>query len=206
VDAIMPRGLVASALHGVYTNPTFHAPLTNSLLLTRGTGSPTFTRSDAANYSATVTDFEGLIRPVKNGELRFEGARRVENLIPTSSASLASGSNKTITVVAGEYVFSMGAGASSGVATFSGTGGATGTLTQNASSRTAANKFTLSAGTFIVTASVATLVELMFENVTGQTNTNPSEYISVGVLTTPYHGANVDGVCYKITYNNNTII
>jgi hypothetical protein len=178
VDAIMPRGLVASALHGVYTNPTFHAPLTNSLLLTRGTGSPTFTRSDAANYSATVTDFEGLIRPVKNGELRFEGARRVENLIPTSSASLASGSNKTITVVAGEYVFSMGA----------------------------ANKFTLSAGTFIVTASVATLVELMFENVTGQTNTNPSEYISVGVLTTPYHGANVDGVCYKITYNNNTII
>jgi hypothetical protein len=196
---------IGRAIRGIYDQPSLEAPLLNSLTLKRGVGNPTFTRSDTANYSATVTDFEGLIRPVKINEARFEGARRVENLIPTSSASLASGSNKTVTVPAGEYVFSMGAGASSGVATFSGTGGATGTLTQNATYRTAANKFTLTAGTFIVTASVATLVDLMFSNVTGQANQNPAEYVSVGVLSAPYHGAGVDGVAYKITTNGNTV-
>ena len=197
--------ILATALHCVYDEPSFEAPLLNSLTLKRGTGNPTFTRSDTADYSATVTDFEGLIRPVKNGEARFEGARREENLIPTSSASLASGANKTITVTAGDYVFSMGAGASSGVATFSGTGGATGTLTQNATSRTAANKFTLTAGTFIVTASVATLVDLQFSNVTGKANQNPAEYVSVGVLSAPYHGAGVPNVQYFATTNGNTV-
>jgi hypothetical protein len=47
-------------------------------------GNPTFTRADGADYRATVTDFEGLIRPVKDGEARFEGARRVENLLTLS--------------------------------------------------------------------------------------------------------------------------
>ena len=199
----MPRGLVASALHGVYTNPTFYAPLTNSLVLTRGVGNPTFTRSDTADYCATITDFEGLIKYVKSGEIRFNGARRVENLL-SGTASLNSGSNKTITVVAGQYVFSMGKGASSGVATFSGTGGATGTLTQNASSRTA-TKFTLTAGTFIVTASVVTLVDLQLELISGQANQNPSEYVSGGILSSPYHGANVDGVKYFNYLNGNTL-
>ena len=36
--------------------------------------------------------------------------------------------------------------------------------------------------------------ELQVEEVTGQSNTNPAEYVSVGVLSAPYHGANVDGV------------
>ena len=166
-----------------------------------GTGDPTFTRAT----TATVTDFEGLIKKVKSGEARFEGARRVENLIPTSSASLTSGNNKTITVTAGTYVFSMGAGASSGVATFSGTGGATGTITQNATNRTSQN-FTLTAGTFIVTASVATLVDLQFEQTTGQTiSTIPSEYVSVGVLSSPYQGTGADGVQYFTTTNGNTV-
>ena len=34
------------------------------------------------------------------------------------------------------------------------------------------------------------------EDVTGQANQNPSEYVSVGVLSAPYHGAGVDGVKY----------
>lgn len=58
----------------------FFAPLKNSLVLSRGTGDPTFTRAT----SATVTDFEGIIRTVKSGEARFEGARRVENLLTYS--------------------------------------------------------------------------------------------------------------------------
>ena len=45
----------------------------------------------------------------------------------------------------------------------------------------------------------------MIENVTGQTNQNPSEYVSTGVLSAPYHGANVDGVQYFNTLNANTV-
>ncbi len=43
------------------------------------------------------------------------------------------------------------------------------------------------------------------EDVTGNSNTNPSEYVSVGVLSAPYHGANVDGVKYFSTQNGNTV-
>ena len=43
------------------------------------------------------------------------------------------------------------------------------------------------------------------EIVTGQANQNPSEYVSVGVLSAPYHGANVDGIKYFSTLNGNTV-
>lgn len=66
--------------------PSFEAPLTTSLDLTRGVGVATYSRADGADRRATVTDFEGLIRPVKQNEARFEGARRVENLNPKSEA------------------------------------------------------------------------------------------------------------------------
>ena len=49
------------------------------------------------------------------------------------------------------------------------------------------------------------LTNFMLEDVTGQTNQNPSEYVSVGVLSAPYHGANVDGVQYFTTQNGNTV-
>ena len=55
----------------------FFAPLTHSLVLARGTGSPTFTRATPA----TVTDHEGVLRTAIAGEARFEGARRVRNLL-----------------------------------------------------------------------------------------------------------------------------
>jgi len=45
----------------------------------------------------------------------------------------------------------------------------------------------------------------LLEDVTGQTNQNPSEYVSVGVLSSPYHGAMVDGVKYFSTLNGNTV-
>lgn len=45
----------------------------------------------------------------------------------------------------------------------------------------------------------------MIEEVTGQSNQNPSEYVSVGVLSSPYHGAMVDGVKYFDTTNGNTV-
>lgn len=43
------------------------------------------------------------------------------------------------------------------------------------------------------------------EQVQGQSNQNPSEYVSVGVLSAPFHGANVDGVKYFDSQNGNTV-
>lgn len=44
------------------------------------------------------------------------------------------------------------------------------------------------------------------ENVTGQSNQNPSEYVSVGSLSFPYHGCGVDGVKYFTYLNGNTVV
>lgn len=65
--------------------PLFEWIGTNSLEAAIGTD-PTFTRST----SATVEDFEGLIRTVKINESRFQGARRVGNYIGNSEDLSAS--------------------------------------------------------------------------------------------------------------------
>jgi len=181
-------------------NPTlFELALKTSLVPEKAvSGTPTLTRSS----TKTVTDFEGIVRTCKAGEIGVVGARRIENLITSSSASLAVSATNTMTLAAGIYVFSMGAG--TGTATFSGTGGATGTLVADATSRTAIAK-TITAGTLIVTASVATLVDLQVELVSGQSNQNPSRYVSIGVKSSPYHGAGADGVVYENTLNGNTV-
>ena len=99
-------------------------------------------------------------------------------------------------------------GAGSGTATFSGTAtGSTGTLSANASNRTAKTLTITAGGTIIVTASVAALATIQLENATGRTDTTtPSEYVSVGVLSSPYHGANVDGIKYFATENGNSVV
>jgi hypothetical protein len=43
------------------------------------------------------------------------------------------------------------------------------------------------------------------ENVVGQASDAPAEYVSAGVLSAPFHGANVDGVKYFSTTNGNTV-
>lgn len=43
------------------------------------------------------------------------------------------------------------------------------------------------------------------EDVTGQSNTNPGEYVSASVLSSPFNGANVDTVKYFSTLNGNTV-
>jgi len=47
--------------------------------------------------------------------------------------------------------------------------------------------------------------EWLLEDVTGQSNQNPSEYVSVGVLSAPYHGAGADGCKFFDTENGNTV-
>ena len=114
----------------------FYAQLTNSLVLNRGTGSPTFTRAT----TATVENNDGYLVQAISGEARFSGARRIYNLCPTPSTSIAIAGNKTITVTPGVYVFSMGAEATGTcLITFTGTAtGSAGTLTASASARMAA--------------------------------------------------------------------
>lgn len=187
------RRYIGSAIQRLFNSASFSAPLTHSLTLERGTGSPTYTNAT----TGTFQDNEGVLRTAIAGEARFTGARRVENLIrlgAAQSSTLAIGASVTMTLPAGTYIFSQGV--SVGTATFSGTGGATGTLAASASVRTSVVK-TITAGTLIVTGSVAILTDIQVENITGRTDqTTPSEYVSVGVLSAPYHGAGVDGVAY----------
>jgi hypothetical protein len=118
---------------------------------------------------------------------------RVRNLWGTTTTTLASGGNNSMTLTAGTYIFSMGAG--TGTATFSGTGGATGTLAASAAGRVSVTK-TITAGTLVVTASVADLNNLQVEDRTGASNTTDAmPYVSIGVESAPaYHGSFVDGV------------
>lgn len=64
----------------------FFAPLRTTVVPTRGAGSATFTRAT----TATVVDFEGLVRNVLSGEVRFQGARRVYNRHLDPVSNLAS--------------------------------------------------------------------------------------------------------------------
>ena len=50
------------------------------------------------------------------------------------------------------------------------------------------------------------ITEWQTEDVTGQSNQNPGPYVSVGVLSAPYHGAGVDGVKYFLTTNGNVVV
>ena len=177
-------------------------PLTHTVI-GRGGLTPSFTRAttetgqkwDETGY----LDFTALA-----GEMVFKGARREYNQWTTSSVSLANGANKSLTLAAGTYQFSMGAG--TGTATFSGTGGATGTLAASTDRVSVAK--TITAGTFVVTASVADLADLQVCNITGETDqTTIRPYVSVGVESAPaYHGSMVDGVkCFDTDRSGNPI-
>lgn len=197
--------LMTVAIGGIARRaPSFELNLMGgSIIPARGSVSPTFTRATVA----FVEDWESLLKSCLSGEARFRGMRRVRNLCPTPSTSIAVSGNKTITVGVGTFVFSMGAEATGTcLITFTGTAtGSTGTLTANATKRTATTLTITGGGTIIATCTVAAAADVQFEEVTGQSNTNPSEYVSVGVLSSPYHGANVDGVKYFTTQNGNTV-
>lgn len=72
---------VVSPLQALYNKFGFFAPLTSSLVLSRGTGSATFTRASVATvmgYDAAATSSSSqVLLTVASGEARFQGARRV---------------------------------------------------------------------------------------------------------------------------------
>jgi len=171
------------------TGRTMLANLTSSLILDEGTGAPTGSRAT----KAWRFNERGYLEEIASGCAVFGGARLVRNLVPTPSNTLAIAGTKTVTLTqAATLQFSMGAGA--GTATFSGTGGASGTLAAGAS-RVSVNK-TVAAGTFIVTASVDALVDLSIVDVTNYDASYIPEYVSVGVEASPYFGAGIDGAKY----------
>lgn len=219
--------------------PTFYAPLKTSLVLARGVGDPTFTRAT----TATVFDYEGVLKTAISGEFRSTGERRVRNLAPNSedftgfaaygtptsvvvdatdypvgavkSTAITAdasyeGVDFTGLVVGRAYTVTVSAKGASGQFVFS--NGVADLLTIAATSGWVAYSVTFTASqnrcALLVKTSGATLrfSKLQFEDVTGQTNQNPSEYVNVGVLPAPFHGANVDGVKYFDTENGNTVV
>lgn len=170
----------------------FYAPLKTTLAPSIGSYVPTFTR----NTTASVTDFEGIVRTAKIGEARFEGARRVENLYVDSETLVTQG----VSVAAGTYTVSF---VGTGTITFSGaySGSLVGT---GASNRVEA---TFSASTGLLTSTVSgSVLMAQCEDVTGQSVQTASEYVSNGVLPYPYHGTGADGVkCFATTLDGTPI-
>ena len=254
---------------------SFWAPLTTTIVPSKGSGVPTFTRAT----TATQTDWEGKLNQVLSGEARFQGARRVRNLAPSTEnmnggswLQAGGGQAPTVSTQAGVLLPNGSVGSvtkivfpaisspqfsfvycadTSGVAHGSGTftgslwiqavnapgtvflpledalsGPAAGNYGVASCAVTAAwqrfqNKTVFSAGSGVAifgvgfdcrnaepqtTSGITVYVwGAQLENVTGQSNQNPSEYVSVGVLAAPYQGANVDGVQYFAYQNGNTV-
>jgi hypothetical protein len=207
--------------------------------------------------TATVVDFEGLVRTAKINEVRFQGARRVENLLALNSvpsedvsgakytsgwvgtsrsaqqivwgagADQQMGANaaSSYSLAAGsKIVMSVLLSVTSGTKTvrFEGYAQTLGTdlkspdITLTTTPQRFSYTFTFpTAGTcnlwfYIIqgttpTAATINCNNFQLENVTVQANQNPSGYVSVGVLSAPYHGAGVDGVKYFATTNGNTV-
>jgi len=170
----------------------FYAPLTHSLVLTRGTGNPTYTRAT----NAWEFDNEGKLILVPSGAARFGGARMVRNLL----AATATLSTQNVTTVATRYTLSF---YGTGSVTLSGT--ATGTLNGTGASNRVQTTVTATAGTLTLTVS-GSVTAAQLENVSGQSDQTASEYVSVGVLSAPYHGAGVDGVKYFETNKDGSAI
>lgn len=226
----------------------FYAPLETTLVPLVGNSTPSFIR----NGTAAVTDFEGVINTANLGGVRFEGARRVENLVNTttedasssewstqlSTKSVVAGPDKpgtagrcTPTTQYGNIRFSITPAVvghvyrcSATVKVNSGNTGLTINIESGVSTR---QSIQCTLGSWIRFSFLYTATSTSFsfaiqdrnasnfgtfdiwhpavEDVTNQTNTNPSEYVSRGVLPAPYYGANADGVKYLSYQNGNTV-
>lgn len=142
----------------------------------------TFTRASAA----LAIDHNGVPWIAKSGEIVEWGKRRVDNLF-ASSATL---STQSVTVPSGATVLVSFHG--TGSIAFS--GGASGSLAgTGVSDRVHASK---TASTTSITCTVSgSVTDAQFE-IAYPGQTEPSEYISTGVLSAPYHGWGADGVKY----------
>lgn len=250
-------------ISGQTTQPSFAAALTTTIVPAISLGSPTATFTRAT--TATVNDQDGIVRSALSGEVRFQGARRVQNLIsggntsfdswaaslPTgwtagaavtvsqvtgwdgtgsavrysattvgnvgtnrlsSNVNLTSINTATYRVTARARLISGSQGnlsvAWDGVGTFVLVPAASSTSWQRYSVNVAGGVGALGQfALFVNNSSDSTwdIDDIQLENITGQANTNPAEYVSVGTLAAPFQGANVDGVQYFSTQNTNVV-
>lgn len=175
-----------SLLSRTLNSASFFAPLTSSLILSKGTGVATFTRAT----TATVVDFEGNVRLCKSGEARFSGARRNQQLL-SSSDVLAT---QSVTVLAGTYNISF-----TGTGTITLSGAASGTII-GAGARRVQLIITTTAASLTLTVSGSVLMAMLL-NVTGQSvlTVQDNDYVSstdnsTGALGVKYFTTMPDGV------------
>jgi hypothetical protein len=206
--------ITRNLLYNSELSPNIDLPFTTSLRPDRGPKTFTFTRAT----TATVTDYENLIKLVRAGEARF-CARRVENLITGASEnfthsswvkSLATATPTTITFpndgnalvsqngrfVAGHtyrlsFEASQGTTSTFYVKFYDGVAEQLSTLiTLDGTSRrysviaTVPNTYSGNNAVQFRYASTGSvnITRVILEDVTGQTNQNPSEYVPVGGL------------------------
>ena len=234
--------------------PTFYAPLTNTLVPTIGTGSPTFTR--ATTKTGQKYDSSGLLDfTALSGEAVFTGARRVQNLLSTTTEDFSngawvkgSGGTGTVPVLtsgqtdpdggtsAWRLQMDAGDGAAPNYSLLRNNPNATGSLVPsiyaksntgssqslrlrnpgaggpgaNVTVTTAWTRLSVAVGTYntgaafdiLLGAALGTSNALdiliwhpSLNSITGETDqTTLREYVSVGVLSAPFHGSGVDGV------------
>lgn len=248
-------GVCGPGVDSANTHLTFDLPLRTSLVpkYCRGSGTPTFTRAS----NAYVADHEGILRLARSGEARFQGARRVHNLmaggtvIPTDDFTHPSWTNVNCTLVTGvadpwggtkaarltatsaSAVFyavcgnPYGSTAHTGMASLwvrrvSGSGPVSifscaivaSDITANLTTtwqRFAASGLFPGGNGYIGIREITTSgdsIEIagpMLEIISDASNQSPSEFVSVGELSAPYHGAGVDGVKYFDTTNGNSV-
>jgi hypothetical protein len=143
-------------------------------------------------------DWEGLIKTVPSGGAAFGGARMVRNLasgVATQSITIIPGGEYQITIKGDAGATCVSSNAFAGTLTADGV---------NRISWASGTPKTASTATLTLTVT-GTLTELLVEDVTGQSNQNPSENVSNGALSSPYHGANIDGLKYFDYENGNTV-
>ena len=174
------------------SNPSFVNWLQTTLVPQYSTGSSTATFTRAS--TAYGFDFENRAVLYPSGAARMQGARVVQQLL-TGGASFAT---QSVTTIAGTYALSFDA-ASTGTITLSGT--ASGTLVGDGAS-VKGKVFTTTAGTLTLTLSVGTGVNVLLENLTGVTNSNPSD---VYVDDATSYGAGINGARYSANLNASTL-
>ena len=153
---------------------------------------------DTRTDEILLADHEGLIKTIPGGELPYQDGRVNQNLWPTSDSS-DTPTTQVITVISGhEYQLAIGSGSGAG-ATAICSGAFTGTLTGDASNRiswVSGNPKTASTTSLTVTIS-GDVAEIYLEDVTGQANQNPSEYLVAD--------GSSSGFATYVTANANTV-
>lgn len=269
-NQILAAGRSWETFAGIYKGaippPLFDLPLEVSLVPAYANGSPTpsFTRAT----TGSLKDFEGILRTAIVGEARFEGTRRVQNLVPLSQVfagwTKVNGGTGVLPVItdnfgidpngnrtAARVQLDQGVGGTAAdissvhvpvtfpnnslvvesiwIKTNDGTtkqvqlrddtvlpAGPVLTVTPNwqrfflagtsgVSSPLSACRLWLRGTTGTSQTADLLVWGAQLENTSGQALQIPGDFVSTGVLPTPYHGANVDGVKYFKTLNGNIV-